>query len=250
MDIKVHYEPPAEVTLVKLGASTEDLATVTRGYSQIYEPTISSDEVDKFLEDLSNTKLKTPGAFVGMIWLLKNVTRNFEQQLTRYRVGTAFVCESLRFSDKRQAEFYCSAKTNLGRVHFQVACEDALLAYETILGDGEAVQDARGVLPSSICTHLFFYCNLQTLQHIYEQRACCQAQQEEWLSVLNQMISLLEYEGFHAYRKMLKAPWENPLCVDCGFRASFDRSCTRQHLFDDNLRKLADERLCNEEVIE
>lgn len=236
MNVKFHYSPPAEVHLLSIGGDGATLATVTRGYSQEYNYFITDDEVTKFLSDLESTKLQTPNAFVTMVWLLKNVTRNFEQQLTRYRVGTAFVCESLRFSDKRNAEFYCKMKTERGRSIYRTSMAAAIEEYEMLIANGEATQDSRDVLPGSICTHLFFSCNLQTLAHIYAQRACCQAQSEEWGAVLGQMSSLLQ-EQAPALQKFLKAPWEDKKCISCGFGASFDRTCSNQNLFDQNLEE-------------
>lgn len=230
-----HYKPPAQVSLVTIGGDSIDLGIVTRGYSGVYENFISPEDAAQFMKDLEATKLKTPSAFIGCVWLLKNVTRNFEQQLTRYRVGTAFVAESLRFSDKRSAEFYCKQKTTEGKVIYEKHCWQAVSDYVNMIGYGEAVQDARDVLPSSICTHMFAYLNLQTLAHIYEQRSCCQAQQEEWACVLEQMRDAI-FNQDPALASLLKRPWDNPACVDCGFRASFDRPCTNQHHFDNNAR--------------
>lgn len=241
-EVVFRYSPPAEVTLVAVTGDEQDLATVTRGYSGRYDLQMEPEELEGFLQDLQHTKLKTPNAFVNMVWLLRNVTRNFEQQLTRYRVGTAFVCESLRFSEKRHAEFYCKMKTIAGRQAYCDTCEETIRLYEYMLERGEAVQDARDILPSGICTHMFASINLQTLSHIYSQRACCQAQQEEWSVVLRQMREALQkqYPGFASF---LQAPWQNKYCVDCQFNASFDRPCSNQHLFDANLRALAAERL-------
>lgn len=240
-----HSNPPAGVELIALGASEEVLAIVTRGYSGVYSSLLEPGDVEKFFADLQLTKLKTPNAFVNMVWLLTNVTRNFEQQLTRYRVGTAFVAESLRFSDKRNAEFYVPAHLTENQAQdFRSACMYSIAKYEDMLYQGAAIQDARGVLPGNICTHMFVSLNLQTLTHIYEQRRCCQAQgyvDGEWGVVLEAMKGELEKQS--AFGEMLQAPWDNKNCTTCGFAASFDRPCKEQHRFDKNLKEQAAERL-------
>ena len=122
------------------------------------------------MKDLQATKLQTPAGFINTIWLLKNVTRNYCTQLTRSRIGVAFVQESLRFRNKRNAEFFCSAKTEAGKATFRSLCEASLSAYNYMLESGEATEDARSVLPGSICTHIFASINLQTLAAIYSSR--------------------------------------------------------------------------------
>src|SRR5262245_56927824 len=87
---------------VQLLSITEDaetvLATVVRGYSGDYRSTIQKDEVEHWLSDLDATALQTPVDFIHTTWLIRNVTRAWANQLVRYRVGTSFVQESLRFS--------------------------------------------------------------------------------------------------------------------------------------------------------
>lgn len=226
-------------------------AMATKGYTGNYSGNINRDEEQKFWEDLGNTKLKTPLEMANTFWLLGNVTRAFTHQLARYRQGVAIVQESQRFvvqgggfeelghnnrpivlipnniaRDQSKVENYCEA------------VENAFNAYWEVIRAGTPVEDARNLLPTATCTRLYLSVNMRTLAHIYEQRACCQAQQEEWSIVLEMMKYELAMGGFHQYEKQLIAPWEDPNCISCGFGASFDRPCTNQALFNANLEAL------------
>jgi hypothetical protein len=215
------------------------LATVTRGYSGVYSTEIEEKEVIGNLLDLGKTKLKTPLAFINTVWLFKDVTRAFCNQLERYRVGTAFVQESLRFAKHQQVRVLVPADLGVENVvRYRRGVRAAVSAYHRAVEAGAAVQDARGMLPLNTLTSIFVSMNMQTLAHVYAQRMCCQAQQEEWTPVVKGMKECLEVAApFCA--SFLQAPWEDDTCVDCGFKASFDRPCERQSLFEVNLVQMA-----------
>ena len=119
--------------------------------------------------------------------------------------------------------------------NFVEASEIAMSTYHSMTASGIAVQDARAILPTHICTRLYLNVSILTLAHIYEQRSCCQAQEGEWESVILQAKAELQEKGFPHYAASLKAPWEDKKCVSCGFGASFDRPCKNQRKFDQNL---------------
>ena len=236
--------PCARVELLALTEQPEKvLALLARGYAQVYEPEISPEETTKYLDDLSATKLKTPLGFLNAIYLVRDVSRALTHQLVRTRVGASFVQESLRFSVHDTVRVLLPERL-VGEAQraYRGGCEAAVYAYQVVLHSGAAAEDARGLLPTNTLTSIFVGYSLQTLAHVYNQRMCCQAQHGEWQAMLDQMVSQVtarapELEGFFT------APWEDPNTVSCGFGASFDRPCTKQALFDANLRALAAERL-------
>lgn len=248
-------EPQPKATL--LHATPEwVVAQATKGYTQHYssEP-LSQAEIDQFWWELGETKLKGPLEMAQTFWLIEDVTRAFTHQLARYRLGTSMVQESQRFS--RQTGRLARIVVPFNVVHNSLALEEfmdkaeqAMVAYEIMANTpGVQVQDARGILPTNICTRLYLSVNLSSLRHIYSQRYCCQTQDSgrhengEWKQVVRQMKDELILRGFPHYAGVLEAPWEEPTCVSCGFGASFDRPCSYQSFFDANLKELRQQRL-------
>ena len=240
-----------DIWFVKPAAATVDLCSftanaelvmylTTRAYKGIYNPAmfqvIDGYSPPEALADIQKTKLQTPLEMVHMLWLLRDVTRAFTHQLVRYRVGTAFVQESMRFLGMKKIfkvlithdaaslnghpddpnldsnlDIYCNSAT------------EAICGYVALLDRGVPSEDARGVLPTNILTNIYFDCSLRTLQAIFPQRLCCQAQQGEWQPILLEMRRQVKAKMGEAVEALLRAPYERG--EDCGYRASFDRPC-------------------------
>lgn len=227
------------------------VAQATKGYTGVYtaEP-MSQNEQNIFWEELGNTKLKGPLEMAQTFWLIEDVSRAFTHQFARYRIGVSAVQESQRFSKQVGANARIMVPSRVvnspGELEsFIDSCESMMQAYYAMLESGNVqVQDARGILPTNICTRLYANIAVNSLAHIYEQRYCCQAQDSgagengEWKQVVRQMKEQLTAKGFAQYAKLLTAPWENPQCTSCGFGASFDRPCSYQSKFDGNLVKI------------
>jgi len=241
-DVQFVQPPVAKVELLSISERAEEiLGLVTRGYKQVYASEIGAEECADMLEQIQRTKLQTPLEFIQTIWLIKDVSRAFTHQLVRYRIGTQFVQESLRFSDKRIAKVLVVPEVWNSPSHrslFEEGVMEGFAAYAQLIKDGVEIQTARGSLPHHILTNVFFGCSLKTLIHIYDQRTCCQAQHHEWPGVVEQMRSALP----PALQKFITKPWETG-AVSCGFGASFDRPCRFQKHFDDNLTALVERRL-------
>lgn len=241
-----------EILFVKPSAATVSLCSftsfpkatmylTTRAYKGFYDPDPTNlpedgyDEADA-MWDIQRTKLQTPLEMVHMLWLLQDVTRAFTHQLVRYRVGTSFVQESMRFfgmrkqfkvlitgkaaDEKRTEDQLSNFKT------YMYGIVEVITSYVDLLDHGVPDQDARGVLPTNILTNIFFDCSLRTLQNIMPQRLCCQAQQGEWQPILKEMREQISKYMGEEIKTILRAPYEKG--EDCGYRASFDRPCTWQ----------------------
>lgn len=236
--------PIAKVELViQPEGAVAGLATIVRGYKQVYDHRWPPfDEQDRLLDDINRTKLHTPLEMLSYTWLVRDVTRAWTHQAVRTRVGAAYVQESMRFSDKRVAKVLVppaiSADANrLGAYRETVA--EAFQTYATMVADGVPIQDARGVLPHNVLTHIFVSYTLSTLAKTASLRYCCQAQnmkadgEGEWKTVLEQMRASLPDE----LQRFVCAPWEAGE-VSCGFEASFDRPCAWPERFQPNLDAL------------
>lgn len=244
--------PQPKVTL--LNATPEwVVAQATKGYTGVYTATpISLEEQNKFWQELGDTKLKGPLEMATTFWLIEDVTRAFTHQFARYRIGVSMVQESQRFSKQvgKLARIMIPDRVvnnSSAMEEYVESCETAMRAYYAMLdAEGVETQDARGLLPTNICTRLYTTIAMTGLAHMYEQRHCCQAQDSgagengEWKQVVQMFKRELQHQGYYHYANTLKAPWEDPRCTNCGFGASFDRPCSYQGKFDSNLVKLYD----------
>ncbi|KKM01867.1 hypothetical protein LCGC14_1790150 [marine sediment metagenome] len=240
----VFVKPAAAIVTLCTFTSNPDITMylTTRAYKGIYEPDpalgLADGEkyyVEDALEDVQKTKLQTPLEMVHMLWSLQDVTRAFTHQIVRYRVGTAFVQESMRFFGMHktfkvlvthEAASDTAGPRNTILDQYCYGAVAAIDSYVDLLGRGVPDQDARGVLPTNILTNIYFDCSLRTLQNIFPQRLCCQAQQGEWQPILREMRKQIGEQMGDSVEALLRAPYERG--EDCGYRASFDRPCTWQ----------------------
>lgn len=234
------------------------VAKATKGYTGIYttEP-ISMEEQIKFWQELGDTKLKGPLEMASTFWLIEDVTRAFTHQFARYRIGVSMVQESQRFSKQvgKLARIMVPDRivnNSSAMEEYIESCETAMRTYYAMLeAEGVETQDARGLLPTNICTRLYATIAMTGLTHMYEQRHCCQAQDSgagengEWKQVVTQFKQELKNYGYLNYARSLKAPWEDPRCTNCGFGASFDRPCSYAEKFRENLIRLYEEQIGN-----
>jgi flavin-dependent thymidylate synthase len=236
-DFTIEYHKPgvANVELLSYTMFPEDTVyMLTRAYKGIYRLNMTAEDIKEYpqqqaFEDIKNTKLQTPLEMLNTTWLLTDVSRAFTHQLVRYRVGTAFIQESMRFYGVRKV--YKILTTGIeSKVEFELytaGINEAIYTYVDLLSRNIADQDARGALPTNILTNIYFHCSLRTLQNIIPQRLCCQAQQGEWQPILRKMRKMISERMGKYMEELLQAPYERD--EDCGYRASFDRDCVWQH---------------------
>ena len=221
MKIVIVSPPMAQVELLSFTHEpVQTIATVAR----TFQNEISSAPVDSIyetlvLEQLQRTDLQGPLEMVSFVWLIREVTRAFTHQLVRYRIGTSFIQESLRFSEKRDAKVLATTLDP----RYAKAAKAAVLAYQELIEAGVPAEDARGLLPTNILTSIFFSCSLRTLINIWSQRMCVQAQHGEWEAVLNQMHHALSEQIDPRLANLLHLP-----CLHdgrCRFDSMWDRPC-------------------------
>lgn len=94
--------------------------------------------------------------------------RAIANELTRHRMAS-FLQESTRYVNYRGKRIKVIAPkkiTNLWTNSIKVAVE----TYQALLEQGQSPQEARGVLPLDLATHLIMTCNLRELLHIIDMR--------------------------------------------------------------------------------
>ena len=233
--IEIHSPGVAQVQLAAYTMFPDDtLYLLVRAYKGIYRLNTTREDIVDYpqaqaFDDVKNTKLQTPLEMINTTWLLTDVSRAFTHQLVRYRVGTAFIQESMRFYGMRKVFRVLMSHEIEGRVDendYILGIEEAIQAYVKLLSKGVEDQDARGVLPTNILTNIYFHCSFRTLQNIFPQRLCCQAQQGEWQPILRVMRGMIVERMGKRVESLLQTPYERG--EDCGYRASFDRPCIWQ----------------------
>lgn len=118
--------------------------------------------------------------FVNMVWLFKNVSRAFQQQLTRHRQAS-YAIQSLRIVPK---EYFATDDQyhTPSNVKYEETYRNAMLAiekeYEAMLADGEVTEVARGILPLNIYSPITMNISLRSLIGLVSARLCHMAQGE------------------------------------------------------------------------
>jgi flavin-dependent thymidylate synthase len=137
--------------------------------------------------------------FVDYVFAIEGVTRAFTHQLVRHRVGTSFAQQAQRVVNMEGFDYLVTGEEMTGRpdenvtlhsgqaVNWNEKAPVSLYAdtmdiisdtYGELLKRGVKPQDARGVLPTNICTNIVFKANLRTLHDMALKRLCVKAQGE------------------------------------------------------------------------
>lgn len=148
--------------------------------------------------------------FVSTVWYLGNVSRAFQQQLTRHRTA-AYCIQSLRIHDKRdfaEKQEYLVPDDVKDPLLYRGAMLTIQMVYNTLLDGGEKTQVARGVLPLNIYSPITMVVNLRNLRELICTRLCNKVQ-GEFKIVAEMMVK--------------------EVCEKMGeeFRGLFKRSCER-----------------------
>lgn len=219
--------PVAQIRLLSVSTNPEaTLAAATRTYTHTVSPDIDPAEIAYWLKNIRKTKLATPIEMFHYTFFIDGVTRGFTHQIVRYRVGTSFVQESLRFAVREKLSvlatpFLAANKESKAFASYAAAIARCADAYYGGLGAGIPVEDMRGILPTNILTRMFFAVSLKTLANIYTQRMCCAAQPGEWRYVCTQFKRLIR-EAQPEMADFLTPPG---MGGKCGFDADFDKPC-------------------------
>jgi len=115
--------------------------------------------------------------FIDYIFLIEGVSRAFTHQLVRHRVGVSFAQQAMRVVDASNFD-YIETGSAKGRGDYKKTMMEINNGYRGMLEDNVHPQDARGVLPTNICTNILMKANLRTLSGLLNIRLCVKAQGE------------------------------------------------------------------------
>lgn len=153
------------------------------------------------LRYMRNT-IQSSWEFVDYTFAIVGVTRAFTHQLVRHRVGTSFAQQAQRVVNMEGFRYLATGDELNPDEDVDVSMRSAVLrdgwerasgnasnvydrtmqqidaGYNELLALNVKPQDARGVLPTNICTNIIFKANLRTLHDMALKRLCVKAQGE------------------------------------------------------------------------
>ena len=139
---------------------------------------MTGEEVEKELEYISNT-IASSWEFVDYTFLIQDVTRAFTHQFVRNRHGS-YAQQTMRMLDKKEFD-YLSGPTinNVEREIMYISTMQTIqIHYDRLIDMGASVEDARGILPTNICTNILAKFNLRTLSEMMMARSSSRVQGE------------------------------------------------------------------------
>jgi thymidylate synthase (FAD) len=174
------------------------------------------DVTDKNVNAALNAFHRTALEFIDLIFIIKNCSRAFQQQLTRTRLAT-YSIQSLRVVTKGNfaEEGRYTRPPGLSEEQAQVfhsVMVASQVQYNELIRSGVPVEDARGVLPLAIHSDIMMKINLSSLYNMSKQRLCVNTQWE-YRQVVRQMRQIIADKIDHRFAKRIDAP-----CV-------IDRAC-------------------------
>lgn len=151
----------------------------------IYE--MEEDEKNKQLEYIANT-IPSSWEFVDFIFLIQNVTRAFTHQFVRSR-HASYAQQTMRVLNV-DGWTYATGPTieanNDMHNLYDREMDDIALAYNRMIENGIAIEDARGILPTNIHTNILVKMNLRALAELVHKRSSSRVQ-GEYREVLKQL---------------------------------------------------------------
>jgi flavin-dependent thymidylate synthase len=170
--------------------------------------------------------------------VFKNVSRAFQQQLTRHRTA-AYSIQSMRVVPKEEFAVNHEFHTP-GNAEFPAVYEDIMFEiedkYRELLDLGEKTEVARGILPLNIFSPITMSINLRALIGLISARLCNMTQ-GEFKTVALMMIKEVCDKMGSEFSYLFSAPCERdfrcPHAITCGKHPLLD-SCEGK--FNDRIK--------------
>ena len=146
---------------------------------------IPDDELKRVFHEALASPRKGVLEYVHFMFLVENVSRAFQQQLTRHRIGFSYSIQSLRMVDpgKFATEQNYHTPQHIRKdpsqnMDFHMAMTKAQAHYISLTNGGAKPEDARGTLPLNIFSPITFGCTYLALFNLCSQRMCPSTQGE------------------------------------------------------------------------
>lgn len=162
---------------------------------------------EKKREELAYMARTIPSSweFVDYVFIINDVTRAFTHQFIRNRHGSYAqqTMRVLRVSNLEQPFRYRTGPTIANNPEAMAIYQSTMRtidqAYNTMIDKGAKEEDARGILPTNICTNICAKFNLRTLAEMQLKRGSHRTQ-EEYRKVKDLMLQCI-YE-VHPWAKL------------------------------------------------
>ena len=175
-----------KVTLVSHNTDALELLIFAKGTRLKMSPTLFT-EIDSWTEDekieeakyIANT-IRSSWEFLDYTFLIEGVSRAFTHQFVRNRQGS-YAQQTMRMLDVSDFA-YITGPSLQGDDQASELYHDIMAtinaSYQDLLGLGIPAEDARGILPTNICTNIMAKYNLRTLAELVASRASPRTQGE------------------------------------------------------------------------
>lgn len=167
------------------------------------------DEKIKELEYMANT-IRSSWEFLDYTFLIEGVSRAFTHQFVRNRNGS-YAQQTMRILDVSGFD-YVTGPSIANNPELKIKY-DAMMTlineqYQELIASGAKIEDARGILPTNICTNICVKYNLRTMADLIASRSSPRTQ-GEFREVMDAM-----------YNEMIKVhPWVELFLKDIKFDA-------------------------------
>ena len=163
---------------------------------------MSEEEKKEQLEYMVNT-IKSSWEFVDFTFCIEGVTRAFTHQFVRNRTGS-YAQQTMRILNVDGFDYYTgpSIDTVVKKMVYSDCMNKIQRAYNELIEMGVAIEDARGVLPTNICTNITAKFNLRSLSDMMASRASSRTQ-GEYRDVMDAMYNCV-VEAFPEFAEFLR----------------------------------------------
>lgn len=136
---------------------------------------MSDEEIKKELEYMANT-IPSSWEFVNYTFLINGVTRAFTHQFVRTRTGS-YAQQTMRILDVNGWDYLTGPTIGEDSCYHKVM-KTIANAYDELIQEGSAIEDARGVLPTNILTNITAQFSLRVMTDLVRKRSSSRTQGE------------------------------------------------------------------------
>ena len=178
----------AKVKLINYTSDAKNLLLFTKN-TRLFDHDDSFDEIKNWSDEKKQEELdymlktiKSSWEFIDYTFILSGVSRGFTHQFVRTRQAS-YAQQSLRVVSKSGFDYVVPERLKQPEnrdalITYRKAMEQIDAHYNILLGMGVPVEDARGILPTNICTKIVAKFNLRTLHETAKSRLSPRAQHE------------------------------------------------------------------------
>ena len=205
----------AKVKLINYTSDAKNLLLFTKN-TRLFDHDDSFEEIKNWSDEKKQEELdymlktiKSSWEFIDYTFILSGVSRGFTHQFVRTRQAS-YAQQSLRVVKKSGFDYVVPERLKQPEnrdalIVYRKAMEQIDAHYNILLGMGVPAEDARGILPTNICTKIVAKFNLRTLHETAKSRLSPRAQ-HEMRETFKQMVE--QVVTVHPWAKPFLEPTE------------------------------------------